>query len=95
MMGPHASVLALFGPAELLGNLLGCRTRPGRDGGEPSMMVAVSSTRGIAARKGALRRFGAIASCSAVIRAVGTFEPRTNSMVGIRLRRSCPTGAHQ
>jgi hypothetical protein len=55
--------------------------------------MARSNTRFlIAARRGALRRFETIVSRSAVIRAVGTFEPWTNSMLGIRLRRSGATG---
>ncbi len=44
----------------------------------------------IAARRGALRRAGTMASRSAMIRAVGARELRTNSIVGMRLRRGSP-----
>ena len=38
----------------------------------------------VASRKGSQRRLGTTASCSAVSRAVGTSELRTNSIVDMR-----------
>jgi len=61
----------------------------------PASMVCSKTRFLIAGRKGALRRACTTASCFATIKAVGVSEPRTNSIVGMRWRRSGPTGAHQ
>ena len=56
----------------------------------PASIVCSKTKFLIVGRKGALRRAGTTASRSARIKAVGTIEPRTNSIVGIRWRSSSP-----
>src|SRR5208282_5599339 len=58
----------------------------------PASIVRSNTKFPITRRRGVLRRAGTMVSRSAVIRAVGTSEPRTNSIVGIRWRRSRPIG---